>query len=121
MTKQAAMQSLEQRRAAFAWEQVKGGVDKEYVSLANGAPALIMSNGLMQALAYYYNRGGKAKDLADALLEWLDERGLVKEASFNMAMPGMAEMSSSKFICATEEALAFLKWLRQFAKANESK
>ncbi len=115
------MQSLEQQRAAFAWEKVKDGVDKEYVSLANGAPALIMSNGLMQALAYYYNRGGKAKDLADALLAWLLRRSFVKDASFNVAIPEMAEMSSSKFIGATEEALVFLKWLRQFAKANEKK
>jgi CRISPR-associated protein Cmr5 len=70
--------SLEQERAAHAYEAVKnakGKKDKELKSLARSAPASIQSNGLGQTLAFW-----KAKKeehhlaLYSALSDWLKKQ-----------------------------------------------
>ncbi len=45
------MKTLDQIRAEYAWKCVQG-VDDKYKNLAKGLPALVMSNGLMQTLAF---------------------------------------------------------------------
>ncbi len=66
--------SLDQQRAAYAWECVQG-CNGDYTNLAKAAPALIMNNGLMQALAFYQSKG-KPHHLAlnKHTQEWLKAR-----------------------------------------------
>lgn len=112
------MQSLEQECAAFAWRKVKGQ-PTEYVNLAKGAPALVMSQGLMQTLAFFQSKGEEHhKHLLSHILEWLEKRKIIKVASFKEAMGELAEMSSENYLRATQEALAVLKWIRQLAAAQ---
>ena len=50
--------TLEQRRAQDAWN-CAGQYGEDHVNLAKGLPALIMSSGLMQVLAFLHEKGQK--------------------------------------------------------------
>ncbi|CAK0748954.1 CRISPR-associated protein Cmr5 [Gammaproteobacteria bacterium] len=116
------MATLEQQRAQFAWEAVNNAHHAvpqfgEYKNLAKGAPALIMGNGLMAALAFYQSRDKPhARLLVSNVLGWLARRRMVPN-DFMAAMNGFFQASSLDYRIATDEALAMLKWLRQFADA----
>lgn len=126
-------QTLDQRRARFAWERVTRNVPrhgKEYVNLTKGAPALIMGNGLMPTLAFYRSRDKKhATDLMNDILTWLGQRlGGVQlasgerfpqesEANFDNVLRALQQSDSALYLRATDETLSMLKWLRQFADA----
>jgi CRISPR-associated protein Cmr5 len=110
-------ESLEQQRAKFAWERVQG-CSKDYTNLAKAAPALIMNNGLMQALAFYQSKGkDQHLDLNRHLCEWLYKRGITQQADFAGVMTALHGADAMTFRRATEETLALLKWIRQFAAA----
>jgi len=123
-------QTLDQQRAAFAWDKAKA-CSEEYRKLAKGAPALIMGSGLMPALAFWQSAGsetsqrGKAgKEFCGDLLAWLVRRFQTHKVftpmphDFRTAMDGLhAKADSAFYMQATDEALEFLKWLRQFADA----
>ena len=113
--------SLDQQRAAYAWQCVQG-CNGDYTNLAKAAPALIMNNGLMQALAFYQSKG-KPHHLAlnKHTQEWLKARFSKQFASDNYAeiMQGLFGCENPHFYQqATDEALTLLRWIRQFAAAN---
>ena len=116
-------QTLDQQRAQFAWNCASRNAKVDgYREMAKGAPALIMGNGLMPALAFYQSRTGSNQNpasliLAD-LLGWLAARKLVPN-NFSAAMTAFFGAPSQEYMRATEETLAMLKWLRQFADAVE--
>ncbi|MBM3739677.1 MAG: type III-B CRISPR module-associated protein Cmr5 [Acidobacteria bacterium] len=114
-------QTLDQQRAQYAWGCAeKNAMVDGYRQIAKGAPALIMGNGLMPALAFYHSRTGSNKKPAELILDdvlgWLAKRQVVPK-SFPDAMERFFSSSSQDYIRATDEALAMLKWLRQFADA----
>ncbi|MCU0836318.1 MAG: type III-B CRISPR module-associated protein Cmr5 [Chromatiaceae bacterium] len=127
--------TLDQRRAAFAWDcvtdrnkKLKGEQWKKYRDLAKGAPGLIMNSGLMPTLAFYE---GKGKDgdrtpwmLLDDVMRGLFDRlnGKHLEADkgrplFDVFMRSLHQGSSQDYLRATDEALEILKWIRQFVDA----
>jgi len=113
--------SLDQQRAAYAWSKVQGCSD-EYSKLAKGAPALIMNNGLMQTLAYYEDKDTQHRLLNQHIIDWLalyftDKE--VKNLSFATMMAALLQADSQKYRKATEETLALLRWIRQFAAINQ--
>ena len=112
MTKQP---SLDQKRAAYAWQKVQGQND-DYGKLAKGAPALIMNNGLMQTLAFYQDKG-KSHHLAlnQHIIDWL----AAYFASHDNMMEFLLKADSQKYRKATEETLALLRWVRQLAAINQ--
>lgn len=116
-------QTLDQQRAAFAWERADSarrscGDFEKYRNLAKGAPALVMGSGLMSALAFWQSRSEPAAErLAIDVLEWLAKRGALKAAAFEKAMPAFMAMASADYMAATDETLALLRWLRQCADA----
>ncbi len=117
------MNTLDQRRAQYAWERAnRNTVVEGYREMVKGAPALIMGNGLMSALAYYRSRTGsneRAAQLAlDDVLGWLARRQIVP-ADFPSAMNAFFEAGAQDVMRATDETLAMLRWLRQFADAVE--
>ena len=119
----AKTQTLDQERALFAWDCASRNAKVDgYREMAKGAPALIMGNGLMPALTFYQSRTGSNQKpasliLAD-LLGWLAVRKLVPN-NFTAAMTVFFGAPSPDYMRATDEALAMLKWLRQFADAVE--
>ena len=119
-------QTLDQKRAKFAWDaardasvRLKNFVD--YKKLAKGAPALIMGNGLMPAVAFYRSRGkDHATQLMQDILKWLSRVNASYEEnapslSFDAAMQALQGADSIVYMRLTDETLAMLKWLRQFA------
>lgn len=111
------MPTLDQQRAAYAWQGVQG-CTKEYVNLAKAAPALIMNNGLMQTLAFYESKGKPHhRQLAKHLSDWLHQQSHVTASDFNAVMTSLQGAESLRYRQATEEALALLRWIRQFAAA----
>ncbi|HHW78300.1 MAG TPA: type III-B CRISPR module-associated protein Cmr5 [Xanthomonadaceae bacterium] len=124
--------SLDQQRAAYAWECVQS-IPKDYDKLAKAAPALIMNNGLMQALAFYQDKGETKEGVMDRyhalnihLMRWLGRQfsgndfPSEQDASFNTVMPALYNAQPELFRRATEETLALLRWIRQFAAARAS-
>jgi CRISPR-associated protein Cmr5 len=124
-------QTLDQQRAAFAWDCASAGMQqygKEYKVLAKGAPALIMNSGLMPTLAFYNHKGKAASQLLDDLI-----RGLSFRLAGQKLNPGQGSMLFPQFMVAlqkvetqdylrnTDEALEFLKWIRQFVDAVETR
>lgn len=115
------MQTLDQLRAKYAWERVQDST-KEYGGLAKSMPALIMSNGLLQTLAFLKGKGKAEHDrlLADILFWLADKSCNVLSANgknFKMGMAELAQSDSMKYQRATEEALAILRWIRHLASA----
>ncbi len=117
-TPPAVRTTLDQQRAAYAWQRVQG-CTKEYVNLAKAAPALIMNNGLMQTLAFYESKGKPHhQQLARHLSDWLHQQNQVTDSNFGAVMTSLQSTESSRYRQATEEALALLRWIRQFAAAE---
>jgi len=120
------MRSMEQKRAKFAWECVKKQGEnkdykkyKEYRNLAKSAPAMIMSNGLMQLLAFLEGKKEVHHSLGEHIADWLQQQGIAPKANggdkYRNLMDTLAAMESTEYQRATEEALAFLRWLRHLA------
>lgn len=118
--------SLDQERAAYAWKCVQNE-SREYRNLAKSVPALIMSNGLMQTLAFL-----KAKEkqphhtiLGAQICAWAmtekkpappdDGSAFVKD--FPMLMNALLKMDAENYRRTTEESLGILRWIRQLADA----
>ena len=114
------MGTLEQERAKFAWEKVQGQSD-DYRNLVKSLPAMIMTNGLMQTLAFLEAKGkGKDhhKNLVKHIVEWMNERKILDQGNdFKKVMERLYSCSSQEYQRITEEVLALLKWLRQLADA----
>lgn len=115
------MNTLDQRRAQYAWERAnRNTVVEGYREMVKGAPALIMGNGLMATLAYYHSRTGSneraAQLVLDDVLGWLARRQIVP-ADFPSAMNAFFKAGAQDVMRATDETLAMLRWLRQFADA----
>lgn len=112
--------TLEQERAAFAWQEVGARPSSEYVNTAKAAPTLIMANGLMQTLAFLWSReGDRGKRLVRSVLGWLKRRNLVSSSDFSQALESLAGCGSAQYRRATEEAQEILRWIRQFADARK--
>lgn len=110
--------SVDQLRAEFAWQQVAAHAGAEaYREIAKGAPALVMSNGLMQALLYLEDKGKGAKEIAGDVLKWLGKQGLVRGVSFSDQLGSLASSEAEAYMLATQEALEILRWIKQFASA----
>lgn len=119
-------QTLDQKRAAIAWQYATAGMaqhGKEYKSLAKGAPALIMNSGLMPALAFYKGKGPAAQHLLNDLMTGLIQRLAPQSAprDFVSFMVILQKYESREYLRYTDEALELLKWLRQFVDAVETK
>lgn len=112
-------QTLEQERAKKAWEQVsKVAGNKEYLSAVRGAPALILSCGLGQTIAFYCSKGGAQKTLGDHLAEWLLRNAQSQSKSAEALLNEIMNNDSARYRQLTSEAMAYLVWLKRFADAH---
>jgi CRISPR-associated protein Cmr5 len=142
------MRTLEQIRADFAWKRVndhlqaliveaKKHIDDDekaanhaakefgkYRNLAKSMPALVMTNGLMQTLAFLKGKADKSNRnehdrLLAHVLEWLREVKVIvdQQVDFAKVMNWCAdrERTTLEYQRATEETQAILRWIRQLA------
>jgi CRISPR-associated protein Cmr5 len=119
-------QTLDQKRAAFAWQVAGAGMKQhpeEYKRIAKGAPALIMGSGLMPTLAFYQGKKNAHEALLNHICEWLRERFEQRQEfrpvpqSFSEVMTRLQGQSSAFYLEATDESMEILKWIRQFVDA----
>lgn len=116
----------EQERAKKAWElvsTVQANVIDDYASLAKSAPVRILTNGLGQTLAFFISKK-KSKEyslLYNHLNEWLSDSDNVvwtpNEDIDDTLIERVINEKSQGYRMATEEALAFLAWVKRFATA----
>jgi len=123
--------TLEQKRAALAWDKVKEieGKDetlqKEYRSAVLKAPAMIMTNGLGPTLAFLRSRKEGNKEKAEDILHkhisaWLKspDAPISWTSTKDDIMERIVEEDSIVYRQATQEALMFITWLKRFAQAR---
>lgn len=122
-------QTLDQKRAAFAWACAQDSHTRlepadagKYRNLAKGAPALIMNSGLMPTLAFYNGKQRPEKQLLNDLMAGLTLRlqPTPVPRDFAAFMVMLQKMESSQYLRYTDEALELLKWIRQFVDAVEA-
>lgn len=128
-------QTMEQRRAAFAWTASEEGIRQsgdKYTNLAKGAPALIMASGLMQTLAFLSAKGeAHHKQLLQHLVQWLAGQlgGTAThdamspfppagQADFERTMQALFHATPGQYRQATNESMLILRWIRQMASAR---
>jgi len=114
-------ESLDQKRAKFAWDMVGAAPSTDFVNLAKGFPAMVMSNGLMQSLAFLQSKGkSHHKALVNAVCGWVGPRVFGAETNtFPALMEKLHRGNGDQYQRATDEALEFLRWVRQFAAARQ--
>lgn len=110
-----AMQSIEQERAKAALQWAEKGVDSDTLAYANGLPAMILMNGLGQTAAFYKSKGGKHEALYNLLSDWLTQPG--KPYTGQALLSGITGGDAKAYRAAQTEALAYLQWVKKFAKA----
>jgi CRISPR-associated protein Cmr5 len=120
-------QTEDQKRAAQAWRCIEAVREqtfrKEYKSLAQKLPTLILTNGLGQTLAFLRakgkgNSGNEHGALYSHLSQWVMKQ-VKGEASDNL-LNWIVESDSLAYRRAATESLAFLGWLKRFAEAELS-
>lgn len=121
------LQTLDQRRAAHAWDVVqrakrkqephRNQEPKKFGGQAKKLPMRIMAAGLGQALAFL-----KAKDYAPGLLAelsaWIGGRIPSKQDESAELLERIVKGDSDFLRRATDEVLAYLTWLNRFAEAE---
>jgi len=130
MSTKSLQKTLEQERAQRAWECVQKVTSKsqefknKYGSLARKVPALVLTNGLGQTLAFLQAKGknnpaDEHTVLFRHLSDWvLAQVGTDTTASNPDLLRWVLENDSAAYRRATTEALAFLIWLKRFAEAE---
>lgn len=118
--KPSIVRTLEQQRAAHAWQQVQEGKrrakQKELKSLARSAPASIQSNGLGQTVAFWKAKNEDHHAALYAALEgWLKDQLKFSKPLLEWIA---TEATSTQYRHATAEAMAYLNWYKRFAEAE---
>jgi len=119
------MQTLAQERAAHALAQIKAieanGNCGNYVSYVSGLPAGILTNGLGQAMAQLLAKAKGDLNKPHGLLyshvqSWLCNKRRLFGNQMDL-INGIVESDQNAYVRAQAEALAYLNWLKKFARA----
>ncbi|HDH44820.1 MAG TPA: type III-B CRISPR module-associated protein Cmr5 [Thermococcus sp.] len=120
------LRSLEQERARYAWECIQEvkkeseELQKNYNSYVKKAPTLIQTNGLPNALAFYYNKwkkGEKAYELLyKRIANWNEVKRMSGDKEFLLWV--VEDASSIDVFQVTKEVIALLSWIKRFAEAE---
>lgn len=119
------MQTKEQKRSAFALEQVELlfglPVEKDVANFVVGVPTMVLANGLGQTLAFLLS---KKKDQHEktfqVIKEWLEQEiPALKAASEIGFLKQFTELDQKKYLLAQQEALVLLQWLKRYVRAFE--
>lgn len=119
----SSQQTLQQKRAAHAHEKVSKirSDDKEYSSLVRGLPAMIQRDGLGQSLAFLLAKDKNKSDTPhrrayDHISDWLKERFNIDAKQDLLAW--LLKQPSDRYRQVTNEAQAYLVWIKRFAEAR---
>lgn len=124
-------QTVQQERAKYALEKIKdltnpngskGAVNqKELLSYVRGLPAMIQTNGLGQAMAFYYSNTGTHHHVYDVVADWLMQSGKpyeqAAERCSHMFLECVVSSDQATYQLAQAEAQALLSWVVKFTQA----
>ncbi len=122
--------SIEKERMKAAYDAAdKSSNKKEFESYVNKLPAYILTNGLGNTLAYLAGKTEQSwKEVIDAIFNWLNNQ----YSGFQDKMQNLEgktngekllnlikdeKMDDAQMRAFTAEILAYVNWLRKFAKA----
>jgi len=114
------MQLMQQERAQFALEGVQQALKdkvnaKEYISYASSLPAMIHTNGLGQAAAFFKSKGATHEKLYELLSDWLKQDN--QPFAGKDLLEGITTSDMKTYRLAQAEAQALMDWVKKFAKA----
>lgn len=115
--------TLEQGRAQDAYLAAKAGMKrykKEYLSFVNDMPMLIKTNGLGAAVSFSTYKSAASRLVYEQITNWLakDHKQLIDFSKGKLA-DRLTDISSTEYRAITIEVIAYLTWLRRFAKGIE--
>jgi CRISPR-associated protein Cmr5 len=121
--KESLQKTIEQKRASTAWDNIQEvkneKFEAKYSGWAKKFPALVLTNGLGQALAFLR---AKNKDEHRALYthfsRWVTSQIYRKSDDELLEHLIGPHSNSGDYRRATTEALAFAAWLKRFAEAE---
>lgn len=129
-----AVQTKQQKRAAFALESLQDkvkqdNVEKKLATFIVGMPNMILSNGLGQSLAFLKAKGkGEHKFVFCVIKKYLCEnyedvfgkpaQDNFQDDDFNF-LKKFTEISQGDYIKMQDETLRMLEWLKRYARAFE--
>lgn len=119
-------QTLEQRRAAAAWEaieRVKESEQKKYGTLARKLSAMIQMNGLGTSLAFLQSKGKNKPDDGHTLIfnhlsNWVVSE-MKEPNNFKDLMQLVRDAEMSVYRRATAEAIEYSIWLKRYVEAKD--
>ncbi len=115
-------QALEQERAKYALDIIKEfqkGDREKYRTLIKKLPAMVLNNGLGQALAYLLaddegKKGEPSWHLYSCLQAWVVEKRGIYTGNF---IDSLMNEDRTKYMQAQHETLKLLTWMTKFADA----
>ena len=136
------MQTMQQQRAKYALERVNAAakdkeIHSEYKSYASNLPAMIHTNGLGQAVAFFRSKAAfdkaptkrNAKERAyyllyETLSDWLCSNGTTLKpmpqqpfSRFDDVLDAITQSNMRDYRLAQAEAQMLMDWIKKFAKA----
>ena len=118
-------QLVEQQRAAYALQSVEAALadecckNSEFKAYARRLPAMIQTNGLGQASAFYRSKGAGNRAYQrhyQQLSDWLTGEQRPYAAQGDL-LEGITSQDMYRYREAQAEALALLSWVKKFAEA----
>ena len=123
-------QTLDQRRAERAWDDVKQientgneSLKKKYAALARKTPANLQSSGLGQSLAFLRAKAGQKREgnehwlLYRHVSHWVMNEMKQPNGEADRLLEWVVKQDSPIYRQATAETMAYLNWLKRFAEA----
>lgn len=119
------IQTLSQKRAKFALEEINNIYDKtKYCSFLAGVPSAILQNGLLQLMSFYYSKGkdNKGKDnkeyeVLKIIVKWLYQNKLIKETNEYIFIKELCLKNLLELYVIQEEVVKLCEWLKRYSKA----
>lgn len=127
MSQRTLRTTLEQGRAAFAFTCAKKGMETKdiketYEPQTTRLPMLIKTNGLGAAIAFFASNKAVHRHICTDILDWVKQSPVKTMIDFTEVNNVMAfaekitNLDTADYKTLTVEVLAFLTWLRRFAK-----
>lgn len=125
-------QTLQQKRAAFALEEISkiaeknnGKISAELASFIVGMPTMILANGIGQTFAFLLSKDKeKQQTTFDIMKKWIIQK---KSDIFSQELDNMQflqtfnSISQHQYLDIQHEELRLLEWLKRYARAFEDK
>ena len=117
----AEIKSLEQKRAEHAWRfvsQYEGGIPDKIASLVRKLPAMIITSGLGQTVAFCLSKD-EGKTVIDNIAGHLLEVTGVKDITCgNDLLKKITGSNHETYIVLSKETLKYATWLKRLVEAK---